>query len=72
MSETDYCVQPSSSQRTGSSGSSSGLPELVGYGGDPASKDMPLGECEGDCDGDNEVSSQSTFSQFVVGTCLES
>ena len=33
------------------------LPNLVGYGGEPAASHFPLQLCEGDCDNDNDVSS---------------
>jgi len=51
--ETDYCVQ-----RTGTSASesiaSTNEPALIGLGGDPPARASSLGECEGDCDTDDD------------------
>ena len=35
------------------------LPQLVGYGGTPPDSSLPLQECEGDCDTDDDVSKSS-------------
>ena len=67
MSKTDYCVStndyeetnPHTATKTDNGGEGKSLPSLVGYGGSPSKDDLPLQECEGDCDDDSEVSAMS-------------
>lgn len=48
------------------------LPRIVGFGGEPADRYMPLQICEGDCDDDNDVSKENSYRNviFCLNVCV--